>query len=155
MNTAFKAAASQYKQIPAAKSHSQQVARLYRKSLKLLNAWIIDRNLFNQEATLLREEFNKHASLAADSAKTSYLMEQAQEKLVTYAHPDKYIVPWMPGGSLFMRNPALPLEVCYPEGFPEGVHKKEYINIDMSPVVEGEKPIVLVDSATKSFAFEN
>mmetsp|Transcript_5543 Transcript_5543/g.7649 ORF Transcript_5543/g.7649 Transcript_5543/m.7649 type:complete len:151 (-) Transcript_5543:147-599(-) len=150
MNSAFKAAALQYKKAGAVVTHSQQVCRIYRQSLKLLNSWIIDRELFNEEATLLRGEFDKNAALPVDSPKVSFLLEEAQEKLISYSHPDKYIVPWMPGGSLFMRNPALPLEVCYPEGIPEDVHEKEYVNVDMTPVGEGGS--VLVDSATKSFS---
>ena len=38
-------------------------------------------------------------------------------------HPDPYIKPFMPGGSLFMRNPAIPLEVLYPHGIPAHVSK--------------------------------
>jgi hypothetical protein len=33
-------------------------------------------------------------------------------------HPDPYIHPMMPGGSSFMRNPAVPLEIVYPNGIP-------------------------------------
>ena len=33
----------------------------------------------------------------------------------------------MPGGSLFMRNPPLPLEVLYPYGIPEGISKYVFL----------------------------
>jgi len=65
---------------------------------------------------------------------------------------DKYIPAYMPGGTLFMRNPPLPLSVCYPDGLPEGVHELAELNIDMTPLFPGEKAAagrVLVDSAAK------
>jgi hypothetical protein len=31
-------------------------------------------------------------------------------------HPDPYCLPIMPGGSKFMRNPPLPMSVCFPDG---------------------------------------
>ena len=38
----------------------------------------------------------------------------------------------MPGGSLFMRNPPIPLEVCFPDGnYPADAPKVEF-NADMS-----------------------
>ena len=45
-------------------------------------------------------------------------MREAREKIVAQTHPDPYIQPFMPGGSLFMRNPAIPLEAIYPDGIP-------------------------------------
>jgi hypothetical protein len=43
------------------------------------------------------------------------LIREAEEHLSEMSHPDKYIPAYMPGGSLFMRNPPLPLSVCYPD----------------------------------------
>jgi hypothetical protein len=40
----------------------------------------------------------------------------------------------MPGGTSFMRNPPLPLSVCYPDGLPEGVEDLPELNIDMTQV---------------------
>jgi hypothetical protein len=45
------------------------------------------------------------------SSKVRRAVKQAYAELRHYSHPDKYILPWMPGGSLFMRNPPLPFEV--------------------------------------------
>lgn len=42
------------------------------------------------------------------------LIREGQERLEKYTHPDRYITPYMPGGTLFMRNPPLPLEVKQP-----------------------------------------
>ena len=38
--------------------HLYQVARLYRKSLKVLSSWVIDRDIFVEEATKLRDRFD-------------------------------------------------------------------------------------------------
>jgi hypothetical protein len=72
---------------------------------------------------------------------------------------DKYIPAYMPGGSLFMRNPPLPLSVCYPDGLPEGLKEEEThpwgeLNIDMTQLTPGEKAAggrVFVDSANKAY----
>ena len=51
-----------------------------------------------------------------------------------------------------MRNPPLPLSVCYPDGIPEGVVDPGLLNPDSTRVVPGEKVgggRVLVDSASK------
>lgn len=51
-----------------------------------------------------------------------------------------------------MRNPPLPLSVCYPHGLPEGVHPLPELNVDMTLLTPGEKAAggcVLVDSANK------
>jgi hypothetical protein len=37
------------------------------------------------------------------------------------AHPDPYIIPYMPGGSLFMRNSPPPLAGIFPDGIPDDV----------------------------------
>ena len=52
-----------------------------------------------------------------------------------------------------MRNPPLPWDVVFPEGIPEDVGHETPINIDLTPVVKGEKGDgrVLVDSANKAY----
>lgn len=55
-----------------------------------------------------------------DSGKTARLIREAEERIFEMTHPDPYIAPYMPGGTLFMRNPAIPLEVMYPDGIPGG-----------------------------------
>ncbi len=94
MNSAFREAAAQVSQKPTALTHSQQVARLYRQSLRLLLSWCIDREIFNQEASSIRSQFdsNRNVSLAA----AQRLLREGQESLVTYTHPDPYCVPHMP-----------------------------------------------------------
>ena len=47
-------------------------------------------------------------------------------------HPDIYVIPYMPGGSKFMRNPPLPMSVCFPDGnLPDDAPRYE-VNPDMT-----------------------
>lgn len=61
--------------------------------------------------------------LNSDSAKVARLLREAKERLIANTHPDPYLRNYMPGGSLFMRNPAPPLEALYPDGIPEGMNR--------------------------------
>lgn len=91
-----------------------QVARLYRHSLRTLLSWAIDRDVFNAEAEALRARFDSNRS--ATMAAATRLLQDGQDELFANMHPDAYKVPTMPGGSKFMRNPPLPMEVCFPDG---------------------------------------
>lgn len=58
----------------------------------------------------------------------------------------------MPGGSSFMRNPAVPLEVVYPSGIPEHYIRRQ-LNIDLSnvPLDQPYANKVFVDSVNKKY----
>jgi hypothetical protein len=85
--------------------------------------------------TQLRMEFESNRT--ASPALVTRLIKEAELKLVEFQHPDPYCIPGMPGGSLFMRNPPLPMSVCFPDGdLPEDAPKRE-INPDWSTAVEG------------------
>jgi NADH dehydrogenase (ubiquinone) 1 beta subcomplex subunit 9 len=60
------------------------------------------------------------------------LFKEAKAELHRNTHPDPYCVPFMPGGSLFMRNPPIPLEVCFPNGNYPADAPKVTFNPDMS-----------------------
>ncbi len=65
-----------------------------------------------------------------------------------------YVLPYMPGGSKFMRNPPPPLELCYQDGLPEGVQRIAVKNVHgvqvpVSAQPEGPKT-VLIDIYKKS-----
>jgi NADH dehydrogenase (ubiquinone) 1 beta subcomplex subunit 9 len=87
---------------------------LYRKSLRTLLSWAIDRDIFNEEATKLRSRFDHNRGVSAAAA--SRLLKEGQDELFANMHPDPYVVPTQPGGSKFMRNPPLPMSVCFPDG---------------------------------------
>lgn len=104
MNSAFQeavSAASRNVQL----THKQQVTRLYRRALRTLDSWVIDREIFCDEADKLRAEFDANRSLSPTSGYASVnlfyftltlfssvvrLMREANEKLHKYTHPDPY-----------------------------------------------------------------
>ncbi len=109
MEAGFKAAANFYKRAPRQLGHKATVVQLYRHCLKAVVSWGVDRDLINREASRIRGLFEENRHAAPDVA--TRLIREAGEKLVEYTHPDKYVVPYMPGGSKFMRNAPPPLEV--------------------------------------------
>ena len=56
-----------------------QTARLYRKALKTLSSWVIDRNIFLDEATELRARFD--ANRGCDAAKAVRLLRVSKQLL--------------------------------------------------------------------------
>lgn len=75
---------------------------------------MIHRDTFLEEATSLRARFDSNRGV--NPAAANRLLEEGEDELFHNTHPDPYTVPYMPGGSLFMRNPPLPMEVCFPDG---------------------------------------
>ena len=151
MDASFRAAMTQYRQAAPKLTHAQRVCRLYHNALKTQNSWAVDRQVFIAEADRMRAEFDKHASLAATSVEARNLLERGEEKLFQESHPDRYIVAYLPGGSLYMRNAPLPLHVCRDGHVPEG-ETESFRNPDLTRVVDGEKSAggqVLVDQHSK------
>ncbi|GMH75039.1 hypothetical protein TrRE_jg2101 [Triparma retinervis] len=135
MNQAFRLAGDQFRQQLPELTQSQQVVSIYRRGLRALQSWCVDRQIFCEEADKLRMEFESNRS--ASPALVTRLIKEAELKLVDYQHPDPYCIPGMPGGSLFMRNPPLPMSVCFPDGdLPPDAPKRE-INPDWSTAVTG------------------
>ena len=87
---------------------------MYRHGLKLLDSWCGNREVFLEEATELRERFDSNRD--ANPATVERLLREGYEELFDYTHPDPYVKAYMPGGTLFMRNPPPPIEVCFPDG---------------------------------------
>jgi NADH dehydrogenase (ubiquinone) 1 beta subcomplex subunit 9 len=81
-----------------------RITGLYRSSLKELLSWVVSREVFYEEASKIRQEFeqNKHVS---DGGEIERLLVKGEARLKDYEHPDPYIVPYRPGGSMFARNP--------------------------------------------------
>jgi len=152
MNEVFTAAANEFRQKIPALSRKHEVQRLYRKSLKVLGSWCIDRTVFLDEADNLRARFDdgKHVSEAA----AQRMLKEAYHELHANTHPDPYCIPYMPGGSLFMRNPPIPLEVCFPDGNYPADAPKVLFNADMTVAKQetGKNAVgtVLVDFTKKN-----
>lgn len=82
------------------------------------------------------------------------ILQEGQDELFSWMHPDPYCIPYMPGGSKFMRNPPLPMSVCFPDGnLPKDAPKYE-VNPDMSVALPetGRNAVgtVLVDFSKKN-----
>ena len=81
-------------------------------------------------------------------------MQEAKAELFEFSHPDPYCVPFMPGGSLFMRNPPPPLSICFPDGdYPDDAPMYT-LNPDMS-VCRPETGKVAVGSVLVDFGKKN
>lgn len=130
MNEVFRSAANEFRQKLPQLSQNQEVARLYRHSLKTLSSWAIDREIFLEEADILRARFD--AERGCSAAKATRLIKEGKDELFKNTHPDPYCVAYMPGGSLFMRNPPLPMDVCFPDGDRPADAPKIEFNADMS-----------------------
>ena len=81
-----------------------RVTGLYRTSLKQLLSWVVSREVFYEEAGKIRSEFEQHKHVQ-DTSEIERLLAKGEAKLREYEHPDPYIVPYRPGGSMFARNP--------------------------------------------------
>lgn len=62
----------------------------------------------------------------------SHPQQEGKAELFDNTHPDPYCVPYMPGGSLFMRNPPPPLSICFPDGDIPADAPKHTMNPDMT-----------------------
>uniref|UniRef100_A0A6U4KWM9 NADH dehydrogenase [ubiquinone] 1 beta subcomplex subunit 9 n=1 Tax=Phaeomonas parva TaxID=124430 RepID=A0A6U4KWM9_9STRA len=137
--------------------HNQRVMRLYRQGLKCLNSWAIEREIWNDKAADLRARFDKLAHLEPTSKAAIKALEAGEEELFTWDHPDRYIPAYMPGGSLFMRNPTPPKELVYPNGMPEGEEPfPESVNIDMTPISDEKNKtggFIIVDNYRKKIHY--
>lgn len=87
--------------------------------------WAVDRNLWFSEAAKLRAEFDQNISIA-ESAQIDRLLNRGEAKLREYAHPDPYIVPYYPGGSLYARNPPVQPEYTQTMDFTREDECKNY-----------------------------
>jgi hypothetical protein len=70
MNKTFQEVAAAYRVVQTL-SHAQQVTRMYRRALRTLDSWAIDRELFNEEATKIRAKFDANKALPATSGYVS------------------------------------------------------------------------------------
>ena len=111
MNKAFtEVAALARNHLEGPLTHSQVVTRMYRQSLRLAFSWCIDRNVFLDKADEIRAQFDAVKGKPSDG-NVKGAMEYCQAQMLKYAHPDPYVIAWMPGGSKFMRNPPPPPDI--------------------------------------------
>ena len=133
-------------------THQQKVTGLYRDALRCMMSWAIERNIINKEAVRIRERFEQYRNLDPASPEVKRIIKEAEQELFEYTHPDKYTLPYMPGGTKFMRNPPPPLFTIFPEGVPADVEAAtDTVHIDMVPTsIRPEIPEgTVVDFASK------
>lgn len=70
-------------------THAQRVTRLYRRSLKHLLSWTIDRQVWREQAVELRARFD--ANKYADVRRANGLLEEGEQEFEASKHPDPYI----------------------------------------------------------------
>lgn len=152
MSYGFRMAVQHYMQKPQILTHSQKVRRLYKRCLKTAFNWYVMRDRCIEAADEIRGRFDENKDLDPQSKKVEVLLKAAEDELYSWMHPDPYVCPHMPSGTLYMRNAPVPLVAIYGDKLPEGVVETPPRNIDYSRVREGEMAAagrVLVNAATK------
>eukprot|EP00924_Labyrinthula_sp_SR-Ha-C_P016043 snap_masked-scaffold_4-processed-gene-17.33-mRNA-1 protein AED:0.00 eAED:0.00 QI:0/-1/0/1/-1/1/1/0/141 len=136
MNSSFRSVLKQSLEVAKEPlSHQQRVTRLYRAMLKNQFHWSVHRDVYIQECQKIHDGFRQLKDLP--EKESLYYLEKYEAKLKDMAHPEPYIIPWMPGGSKFMRNPTPPPEVVYAgEEIPEDARTgtNTPIHLDSIPV---------------------
>ncbi|KAI8340346.1 hypothetical protein EDC96DRAFT_522838 [Choanephora cucurbitarum] len=84
-------------------AHRLHVQSLYKRSLKLSLDWYIQRDLWRQKALQIRAQFeqNKHVT---NPKEIQQLVQNAENQLKEWAHPDPYKLPMGPEGTKWERN---------------------------------------------------
>ncbi len=75
---------------PQQLTHAQRVTRLYRRSLKHLLSWAIDRPLWREKALELRDRFDEVKDVQ-DRALALKLLEDGEKEFKKFEHPQPYI----------------------------------------------------------------
>lgn len=88
-------------------AQKERVRLLYRRCLKDALSWAVHRRLFWEDASKMRDAFEANRNVD-DIDRIDKLIEAAEARLIRFGHPDPYIVPWVPKGSKFGRNPPVP-----------------------------------------------
>ncbi|KAE9603473.1 putative complex 1 LYR protein [Lupinus albus] len=98
-------------------AQKERVRILYRRALKDTLNWAVHRHLFYDDASNLRDRFEKNKEVE-DVDTIDRLIADGEASYNKWRHPDPYIVPWAPGGSKFNRNPTPPqgIEIVYDFG---------------------------------------
>ena len=71
-------------------THAQRVTRLYRRSLKHILSWVIERDKWRIEALKLRDRFDATKNLT-DSRKINQLLLEGEAEFERLKHPAPYI----------------------------------------------------------------
>lgn len=75
---------------PKQLTHAQRVTRLYRRSLKDLLSWAIDRPLWREKALELRDRFDANKGIK-DPRIALRVLEEGEAEYEKFKHPQPYI----------------------------------------------------------------
>ena len=75
---------------PQQLNHAQRVTRLYRRSLKHLLSWAIDRPLWREKALDLRDRFDANIGIK-DPRVALKVLEEGEAEFEENRHPQPYI----------------------------------------------------------------
>ncbi|EGP83537.1 uncharacterized protein MYCGRDRAFT_29525, partial [Zymoseptoria tritici IPO323] len=80
---------------------------LYRRALKLSLDWAVHRYVWRGQAMYIRSLFEANRTVN-QPRQQKMLVEQTEELLEKWKHPDPYRPPTAPGGSKYERNLPCP-----------------------------------------------
>eukprot|EP00898_Chlorokybus_atmophyticus_P006839 jgi/Chlat1/7156/Chrsp57S06824 len=105
---------------PAVRSHRTRVMHLYRRALKLVTDWGVERDVFYVEHANVRRQFEANRNVSY--AEALRLLEEGETRARELHHPDRYIVPVFPGGSKYKRNLPVPPEITVVQDYGREPH---------------------------------
>jgi len=88
-------------------SHTRRVCSLYKKCLRNLQCWYVDRAVWRYHATVLRADFQQNRD-EKDMIKAVRLVEEAEQELYQKQHYLPIVFPTSPGGVAHERNIVIP-----------------------------------------------
>ena len=83
--------------------HRQRVTRLYRRCLNHILSWDVQRDRYRENAVKLRVAFDQYKNVK-DPRKAKTILKTAEDEFFRWQHPQPYINPSAPGGTLYQRN---------------------------------------------------
>lgn len=90
-------------------THAQRVTRLYRATLRNSRDWIIDRELWIEDARVIQATFRSH--MHKSRVEGEALCREGMEMLMKQRHPEPYIPIYANGSSKYQRNVPPPTEL--------------------------------------------
>ncbi|KAL5507899.1 hypothetical protein ACEPAH_5517 [Sanghuangporus vaninii] len=88
---------------PFSVAHRFYVKSLYKRYLKNELDWTVHRHLWRYKAIQIRAEFERNRNVS-DPRALATILEKAEADLAAKQHPDPYITPTAPGGTLWERH---------------------------------------------------
>jgi NADH dehydrogenase (ubiquinone) 1 beta subcomplex subunit 9 len=84
-------------------THSQRVCRLYKKALRTVESYCMERHEFRYEAVLVRERFEKTRK-EQDMRKLAAMLEEAEHEVWKQGNTQPFVFKNDPGGIMYNRS---------------------------------------------------